>query len=559
MIKKALYGREAREKILEGVRKICAAVKVTPGPSGRNVLISQSAIFDYSVHNLPIHLTKDGYLTARSFDVEDYFEKAGVMLVKEAAQKTVDQCGDGTTSTCVLLEAIVEAGIKLIEEEKVNPMELKKIIDAEVQSVVDYLKGRAIKIGGDNDRIFQVASISANNDPVIGRIIADAFKQIGHEGIIDLEAGKGVTTEIKVATGYQFERSWISPLFVNNKEKQICEFENPIILLYEKRIIHHTQVEQALTLANQSGRPIVIICEDAGEEGLAFLAMNTIQGRIKCCVVKSPSIGDRRREEMEDIAVLTGGTYVSDGKGLDIKEIEFENFGQATKILITKEETVIIGGKANNGEVENLLNELRMNLAQTKNEDEAAPIEKRIAKLLGGVAVIQVGAATETEMKEKLDRYDDAVRATKSAIAEGYLPGAGTSFLRASPTMPYIDMGAVPEIPFEEAVRIYNQTGNQLWSSKDVEKDQCRGVIYNVLRAPLMQICKNAGIDFEPIIDKVLKGGENDGYNAKTGKVEDLLEAGVIDPVKVLRCSLQNAASAAASILTTECLIADFC
>lgn len=559
MIKKALYGKEAREKILEGMRKICKAVKVTLGPSGRNVLISQSAIFDYSVHNLPIHLTKDGYLTARSFDVEDYFEKAGVVLVKEAAQKTVDQCGDGTTTTCVLLEAIVEAGTKLIDE-GVNPMELKKIIDSEVQSVVDYLQTKAVKIGSDNDRIFQVASISANNDAVIGRKIADAFNEIGHEGIIDLEAGKGVTTEIKVATGYRFERSWISPLFVNNKEKQICEFENPIILLYEKRIIHHTQVEQALTLANQSGRPIVIICEDAGEEGLAFLAMNTLQGRVKCCVVKSPSIGDRRMEEMEDIAILTGGTYVSDGKGIDIKEIEFENFGQANKILITKEETVIIGGKANNGEVENLLNELRMNLAQTKNEDDAAPIEKRIAKLLGGVAVIQVGAATETEMKEKLDRYDDAVRATKSAIAEGYLPGAGTSFLRASQMMFVgIDLGEMPKIPMEEVMRFYDQTGNQLWTSQDVEKDKCRGIIYNILRSPLMQICKNAGIDAEPIIDKVLKGDENDGYNAKTGKVEDLLEAGVIDPCKVLRCSLQNAASAAASILTTECLIADFC
>lgn len=520
MVKKALYGSEAREKILEGIRKISKAVKCTLGPQGRLVLISQSTIYDYGVHNLPISLTKDGYRTARGFDVDDFFEKAGVVLVKEAAQKTVDQAGDGTSSTVLLLEAIVEAGIKLVAAGE-NPMELKKTIDAEVNEIVKYLKEKSIKIGDNNERIFQLASISANNDPIIGRIIANAFKQIGHEGIIDLEAGQGVSTEIKISTGYRFERSWISPLFMNNKEKQICEFENPVILLYEKRVIHHTQVEQALTLARDKGRPILIICEDSAEEGLAFLAMNTLQGNIKCCVVKSPSIGNRRREEMEDIAILTGGTYVSDGKGLDIKEIEFENLGQAKKVLVTKEETVIIGGKSNDEDLKNLLNELRMNLTQAKNEDEAAPIEKRIAKLLGGVAVIQVGAATETEMKEKLDRFDDSVRAVKSAISEGYLPGGGTAFLKAYPNR--------------------------------------KGIIYDILSTPLVQICKNAGVDHDPILKKVLEAKENHGYNAKTGQVEDLLESGVIDPVKVLRCSLQNAASAAGAVLTTECLIADFC
>lgn len=523
MTKKTLYGTEARSSIMEGVRKISKAVACTLGPEGRLVLISQSAIFDYGVHSLPISLTKDGYRTAKSFDVDDYFQKSGVVLVKEAAQKTVDQCGDGTSTTIILLEAIAEAGIKLIEEHGANPMQLKKIIDDEVKIVVDYIQKRAIKIGNDNERIFQVATISANNDPVIGRMIADAFKEIGHEGIIDLEAGQSVSTEIKIASGYRFDKSWVSPLFINNKEKQICEFENPLILLYEKRITHHTQVQRSLELAIQSGRPVLIICEDASEEGLAFLAMNTLQGRIKCCVVKSPSIGERRRQDMEDIAVLTGGTYLSDGKGFDIKEMEFENFGQAKKVVVTKEETVIIGGMAVKTEVENLLNELRMNLAQTKNEDEAAPIEKRIAKLQGGVAVIQVGAATETEMKEKLDRYDDAVRATKSAIAEGYLPGAGTAFLKESARHPQ------------------------------------GGIVFGILSQPLIQICKNAGIDHEPILKQIREGGENDGYNAKSGKVEDLLESGVIDPCKVLRCSLQNAASAAGAILTTECLIADFC
>lgn len=517
MRKMTLYGADARSKIQEGVKKIVAAVKVTLGPLGRNVLLSQSMVVDYGVHSLPIHLTKDGYTTAKGFDLDEPFEKAGVLLVKEAAQKTVDQAGDGTTSTCVLLEAILEEGVKLINAGQ-NPMELKRKIDKEVAFVVGELKGIAEQVSDNNEKIFNIATISANNDEEIGRLIADAFKKIGPEGIIDIEAGRSVNTEIKIASGYRFERSWISPLFINNKEKQICEFENPLILLYEKRINHHTQIQRALELAIQQGRPILIVCEDAVEEGLAILAMNNIQQRIRCCVVKSPSIGEGRREEMEDIAILTGGTYISDSKGVAIKEMELENFGQANKVLVTKEETVIICGKSNQKELENLLNELRMNLAQAKNEDEKAPIEKRIAKLIGGVAVIQVGAATETEMKEKLDRFDDAVRATKSAISEGYVPGAGTVFVRLS------------------------------------EKTS---ILKNALLSPLRQIITNAGLPTESIVNEVISSEGNKGYNARSEKVEDLVEAGVIDPVKVLRCSLQNAASAAGMLLTTECLIVD--
>jgi len=556
MIKKAIFGKEAREKIMIGVGKICSAVKVTLGPLGRNILVSNSIIADYSVHQLPVRLTKDGHNTAQSFDVEDYFEKSGVVLVKEAAQKTVDQAGDGTSSTCVLLEAIAKAGIELINAGE-NPMELKKEIDREVQEIVSAIQEKAIKIGDDNERIFQVATISANNDPAIGRMIADAFKQIGPEGIIDLEAGQSVSTEIKIATGYRFDRSWISPLFISNKEKQICEFENPLILLYEKSITHHTQVERALEFSIKSNRPIFIICEDARDEGLAYLAMNTLRNSIRCCVVKSPSIGERRRLEMEDIAILTGATYISDGKGIDIKELEYDHFGHAAKILVTKEETVIIEGASDKDKLEDQLNELRMNLAQAKNEDEAAPIEKRIAKLIGGVAVIQVGAATETEMKEKLDRYDDAVRATKSAIAEGYLPGAGTAFIRAQYNPISIDLDAIENLDFDKALSIYDQTG-YMFGKKHGEPIKY-GIVYSALKSILLQICANAGVDGEAVLTSVLNGGENDGYNAKTGKVEDLLEAGVIDPVKVLRCSLQNAASVAGAIITTECLIADFC
>lgn len=524
MYKKTLYGADARAAIFDGIKKIAAAVKVTLGPMGRNVLISQSMVVDYGVHSLPIHVTKDGYTTAKGFDLDDPFEKSGVLLVKEAAQKTVDQAGDGTTTTVVLLEAIVEAGIKMIEA-GANPMQLKRDIDKAVQYVVDGLKKAAIQIGDDNDKVFQIATISANNDIEIGRLIADAFKIIGNEGIIDLEASKSVDTEIKISAGYRFEKGWISPVFLNKKEKLTCEFENPLILLYEKSITHHDQVERALTIAIQTGRPVLIICEDAREEGLGYLGLNTYQGRIQCCVVKSPSFGDMRRDEMEDIAILTGGTYISDSKGVGIKEMELENFGQAKKVVITKEETTIIGGNSDEGALENLLNELRMNLAQAKNEDEKAPIEKRIAKLTGGVAVIQVGAATETEMKEKLDRYDDSVRAVKSAIAEGYIIGSGTFFARQNQV---------------------EESNSQGWN-----------LIISVLHKPLWQICLNAGVNADEIVNKVKSENEGMGYNAKTGVIEDLIVGGVIDPCKVLRCALQNAASAAGMVLTTECLIAD--
>lgn len=533
MLKETLYGGVARAKIFDGVKKITAAIKCTLGPLGRNVMISQSMVIDYGVHNLPIHVTKDGYNTARAFDLKDPFEKAGVLMVKEACQKTVDQAGDGTTTTAVLLEAIVEEGIKLIEA-GANPMDLKRGIDKAVEYVVDELKKAAVKIGNDNEKIFQIATISANNDIEIGRLIADAFKKIGTEGIIDIEAGKSVKTEIKIADGYKWQYdNWISPLFVNRPDKQICEFENPYILIYQSRIIHHTQIQRALELVLPTGRPLLIVCEDSDGEGLATLAMNNIQKRIQVCVVKSPGFGEQRRIEMEDIALLTGGTYISDIRGIGVKEIELENLGQSRKAIVTKEETVVIGGIHEGEGLENLLKRLRMNLAQAKNEEERFPIEKRIARLTGGVAVIQVGAATETEMKEKLDRFDDAVRATKAAISEGYLPGGGMAFLNA---LLVIDMDS----PLCEGM----------------------GIIAGIKSIILEQICINAGIDYnakkaEINSSRVEEKNLNIGYNAKTDKIEDLVESGVIDPVKVLRCALQNAASAASMALTTEVLICD--
>lgn len=518
MLKKTLYGPEARAKILSGATKINDAVKVTLGPKGRCVLISKSMVVDYGVHALPLIVSKDGYTVTREFDItDDNFERAGVLMIKEVAGRTVMQAGDGTTTSSILAHAILSKGIEMVDA-GANPVELKRGIDKAVEIAVEQLKTMAVPIKGDIERIRQVATISANNDSEIGDMIAQAFEKIGDEGIIDLEAGTSVKTEIRIADGYKWDNSWVSPLFINNKEKQVCEFEDPYVLLYDKRITHHTQIQRALELAMGDGKPILIVCEDAADEGLAFLAMNNIQQRIKCCVVKSPGFLESRREAMEDIAILTGGTYISDLRGLNIKEIELQNFGQAKKVLVTKDETIIIGGNTNQKNLTNLLNELRMNLAQAKNEDEKSPIEKRIAKLTGGVAVISVGAVTETEMREKLDRFDDSVRAVKSALAEGYIVGGATAFLRI-------------------------KTGNE--------------IIDSVLSVPLRQICENAGVKAEQIIAQVKGAAGNIGYNAKTDMIEDLVDNGIIDAFKVLRCALTNAASSAGTILTTEALIVD--
>lgn len=533
MNKKTKYGADARQNILAGVKKIVDAIKVTLGPMGRNVVIAQSMVVDYGVHSLPIRVTKDGVSVAHAFDIDDPFEKPGVLLVKEACQKTVDQCGDGTTTCAVLLEAIASEGINLIEG-GANPMELKNGIDAAVKYVVEELSKMAIPITGDVEKIRQIATVSANNDSSIGDLIAEAFKKIGDDGVIDIEASKSTKTEIKLSDGLKVDRGWISPYFINNPGKQICEYEDPLILLYDKRIIHHTQIQLAMQIAAQQQKPVLIICEDVDEEGLAFLNMNVVKGIIRVCAIKAPGFADSRREQMEDIAILTGASYMSDLKGLDIKKIQLSNFGNARKVICSKDETIIIGGESDKVSLEHLLNELRMNLAQAKTEEDKFPIEKRIARLTGGVAVIHVGGATETEMKERLDRFDDAVRATKSALQEGFVPGAGTAFLKVT----------------------------KILHPKKTDFNAGFDIIMSVLPTPLKQICSNAGVASDTTLKNVddenrMKGGNDFGYNAKTNKVEDLVQSGVIDPAKVLRCALQNAASAASMILTCEAEIVD--
>lgn len=526
MIKKTLYGAEAREKVLSGVNKIAAAVKVTLGPLGRNILISKADVIDYGIRSHPITVTKDGFRTTHEFDVEDIFEKVGVIMVQEAALKSVIQSGDGTSSTVVLMEGIVEGGMKLIEQGS-NPVQLKKGIDAAVEKISAKLKEMAIQVGSDNSKIFQIATVSANNDTVIGGLIAEAYNKVGNEGIVDIEPSRGIDTEIKFSDGYKFNQSFISPRFMTNNEKQICEFSNPLILFYEKRIIHHTQVQKALEIANNNQKPVLIICEDCDEEGLAFLVMNVLQGRLRCCVVKSP-FGPTKRDDMEDMALLTGGTYLSDSKGTSIKDIQLQHFGNAKKIIISKDETIIIGGDCDQAKVDKLLAELRSNLDSCKNEEERYPIEQRIAKISGGVAVIQVGGITETEMKERLDRFDDSRRAVKSTFTEGFTGGGGKAFITS----------------FEVAK-----------NDGTTDFDKGMNLVYSVRDIILKQICLNAGLDSQPIVDKVLDSPDNVGYNAITEKVENLIDAGIIDPIKVIRCATQNAASAASMILTSECVI----
>ncbi len=553
MNKVTLYGSESRAKILEGVRKITGAIKVTLGAMGRNVVIAQSAVIDYGVHSLPLHITKDGWTVARCFDVIDPLERVGVMMIKEVCTKTVDMAGDGTTTSAILAEAIITKGMELINTAGENPMELKKGIDLAVEYVVSELKKMAIPIGDDNEKIFQVATVSANNDAVIGRLIADAFKKIGNDGVITIEESSGVNTEIKTTDGFKIERGWgsVSQLFVNNKEKQICEFENPLILMYQNRITHHTQFQKALETATKSGRPIVFICEDAAEEGLAVLVRNNYEGRIRCCVIRAPYFGDARYEAMEDLATYTGGTYISDIKGIDIKKdiTDLKHFGEAKKVIIYKDEAIFIGGSYNELKYSDVVDNLKMNKAQAKSEEEKNEIEKRIARLTGGVAVIYVGGTTETEMKEKKDRVDDAIRATKAAIAEGYVAGGGSAFLKIMDCFPFTKKGY--------SLGILNGAR----------------IVMSVLDEPIKQICYNAGVDAAKVIKSINEAASvefgmstgiyepqphpNIGYNAMSGKVENMLIAGIIDPAKVLRCALQNAASSAGMILTVECMITD--
>ena len=526
MQKEILFRKESRDRLLKGVQKITDAVRVTMGAAGKCVLIGNAVYNDGFLYHLPTIVSKDGWTVTKHFELQDPVENRGAMMIKEAATKTVEQAGDATTCTCVLAESLITNGMKLIDE-GANSQELKKGMDKALEYVIDELKKMSVPVKGDIERIRQVATVSANNDKVIGDLVAAAYEKIGNDGVINIEASKGTATEIKIGDGFEFERGWVSHMFINNRAKEICEFENPYILLYDKKISSHVQIDKALALAKHN--PLVIICDDAIEQGLAYLAMNTYDKRIRCCVVKAPEFGDARADFMEDIALLTGGIYVSDIRGVNIKDVTDRHFGRADKVVVSRNATSIVGGKGNKGAVEDFINDLKMNLVEAKTEEEKYPIEKRIARLTSSVATIQVGAATETELNEKLDRVDDAVRATKAAISEGFVAGGGTAFLRIS-------------LPIVAGLK------------NDDLAEGC-DLIFESLKKPLLQICENAGVEWSEVLDEVLARDGDMGYDALSGKIVDMVEAGIIDSTKALRCALTNAVSVAGMVLTSECSI----
>lgn len=516
MQKQILTGAAARNKILEGVKKVAIPVVSTLGPMGRNVIISRCFPSQTGMQYYMPFSTKDGVTVARNISLTDQLENTGANLIKQAAEKTMLDAGDGTTTTCLLTMAILEEGVKSIDA-GANPQELKKEIDLAVSHIVKELIKISMPIGNDIEKIRQVATVSANNDKAIGDLIAEAFSKIGNDGIIDIQESGNSSTEIKISEGIKIERGWESQYFVTNKAKMECELIDPYILLYDKKISTIAQFGEALLPLINGGHQLLIICEESDGEALAALAMNANDGKFKSCIIKCPEFGEKKREAMEDLAAITGATYISDEKGKELKKFKLSDLGRAKKIIISKNETSIISPENDKDAIQELLDNLKMDLVDKEGEEKER-IENRIARLTGSVAVLYVGANTEVEMKEKKDRCDDAVRATKAAISEGIIQGGGTAFLRVT-------------------------------SNSDL--------INSILIYPLKQICQNAGVNPENIINQVMSASGDIGYNAKENKIEDLVKSGIIDPVKVLRCSLENAASVATMILTSETLICD--
>lgn len=516
MQKKILTGKEVRDVIYAGVKKVADAVVSTLGPMGKNVIISRCFPSQNGMQYYMPQISKDGVTVARNITLDNQLENTGANLIKQAAEKTMMDSGDGTTTTCLLTMAILEEGIKAIDG-GANSQELKKKIDVAVSKVVQELKKMAVPIDNDIEKIRNVATVSANNDKVIGDLIAEAFSKIGKDGIIDIQESGNAETKIEISSGIKIERGWESQYFITNKAKNECELNDVYILLYDKKISKIEQFGNSLSQLIQDRKEILIICEEADGEALAAMAMNAQDGSIRNCMIKCPEFGEKKREFMEDLAAITGATYISDEKGRELKKLQLKDFGRAKKVVISKNETSIISPVNDKEELAELLDNLKMDLVNKEGEEKEA-IEKRIARLTGSVAVLYVGANTEVEMKEKKDRCDDAVRATRAANSEGFVPGGGTAFLRI-------------------------ESGSEL--------------IDAVLLTPLLQICTNAGVDGNIILGQVMAATGNVGYNAKENKIEDLVEAGIIDPVKVLRNCIENAASVATTILTSNTLICD--
>ena len=523
MAKNITFDIEARDALKRGVDALANAVKVTLGPKGRNVIIDRK-------FGAPI-ITKDGVTVAKEIELEDPVENMGAQMVKEVASKTADIAGDGTTTATVLAQAIVTTGLKNVSA-GANPMDLKRGIDKAVKSVVLALKKQSIEVGDNLDKIEQVASISANNDYTIGALIAEAMGKVKKEGVITVEEAKGTETTVEVVEGMQFDRGYLSPYFVTNAEKMEVELENPFILIYDKKISNMKDMLPILEQTSKTGRPILIIAEDVDGEALATLVVNKIRGSLKIAAVKAPGFGDRRKAMLEDIAILTGGTVVSEERGFKLENATLEMLGQTDKVVIDKDNTTLVNGKGEKDGITLRVNQIKSQMETTTSDYDREKLQERLAKLAGGVAVLYVGAASEIEMKEKKDRVDDALHATRAAVEEGIVPGGGVALVRAASAL--------------ESVSVENE-------------DERTGVqiIMRALEAPLRQIVANAGGEGAVIVSKIRDGKADFGYNAKTDTFEPMLKAGIIDPTKVTRVALENAASVAGMLLTTECVIAD--
>ena len=523
MAKEILFNIDARDQLKKGVDALANAVKVTLGPKGRNVIIEKK-------FGAP-HITKDGVTVAKEIELADAYQNTGAQLVKEVASKTGDDAGDGTTTATVLAQAIVAEGLKNVTA-GASPMDIKRGIDKAVAKVVESIKSQAETVGDNYDKIEQVATISANNDPVIGKLIADAMRKVSKDGVITIEEAKGTDTTIGVVEGMQFDRGYLSAYFVTNTEKMECEMEKPYILIYDKKISNLKDFLPILEPAVQTGRPLLVIAEDVDSEALTTLVVNRLRSQLKICAVKAPGFGDRRKEMLEDIAILTGGVVISEEKGLKLEQATIEMLGTADKVTVSKDYTTIVNGAGAKENIKERCDQIKAQIVATKSDYDREKLQERMAKLSGGVAVLYVGAASEVEMKEKKDRVDDALRATRAAIEEGIIPGGGVAYIRAIDSLEGL-------------------TGDNADETTGI------GIIKRAIEEPLREIVANAGKEGAVVVQKVREGKGDFGYNARTDVYENLHAAGVVDPAKVARVALENAASIAGMFLTTECVIVE--
>ena len=523
MAKIIKFNTESRDLLKSGVDQLANAVKVTLGPKGRNVIIDKK-------FGAP-HITKDGVSVAKEIELEDPFENMGAQLIKEVASKTGDVAGDGTTTATVLAQSIIGVGLKNVTA-GANPMDLKRGIDKAVAKVVESIKDQSEEIGDDYTKIENVARISANNDEEIGKLIAEAMKTVQKEGVITVEEAKGTDTTVDVVEGMQFDRGYISPYFMNNADKMTCEMDQPAILIYDKKISNLQDLLPVLEPVAKQGRPLLIIAEDVDSQALATLVLNSMRGSLKICAVKAPGFGDRRKEMLQDIATLTGGIVISEEVGLKLENATLEMLGQADKVTVSKENTTIVDGAGDKEAIAQRVQTIKAQIEKTTSDYDREKLQERLAKLAGGVAVLHVGAASEVEMKEKKDRVDDALCATRAAMAEGIVPGGGVAYIRATAALEGL---------------------------KGENDDETLGIeiVKRAIEEPMRQIVANAGKEGAVIVQKVKEGKGDFGYNARVDKFENFLAAGVIDPAKVTRVALENAASIAGMFLTTECVIAD--